>query len=587
MKKVSNRILLQKSISRSKSSKEDVKLSDLYVEGERRYNKVLLVKSPATLWSGGGGSINANIAEVINIPLGIGYLASSLREGGYQVEMFDPQLDLYFRDDGSTVEMLKSIIRERLQRHDYDVVGISSMYVYAHQWSHFIAAVVKENSRETPVVIGGGHPTLMIEETMEDANIDYCVEGEGEVTLLSLLHALNGGDFISLEEIGGLAYRHQGEVFVRDRDNYIWDLDSLPFPDWDIVGLERYIQMFNDTSLEKYGVSVPMVTERGCPYQCTFCNVSDSWGYSFRKRSPENVLAEVDVLINKYNVRDYVFVDDNMTIDKQRMLEICAGLKERNVVWQVVNMASFNSNEKIIRAMKESGCKKASISIESASPQVLKKMKKPVNLEKSLVLINECKKIGLPITANFVTGMHYETKEDMMMTFEWAEYAKPDWSTFSILAPYPGTEIFDQCVEEGYLNTDTVDLEWFSHRNSAIETDAWDKQWVTDKTYHYNLMINFVKNHNLVGDGKNLDFAIGFFEYVALHHKKHLLGLIALSYAMKKKGEEIKAGELLERALEIVDDPEVQEVFGPYLKMDEEIINYFLHWCEEREAAVA
>ncbi|HIJ35247.1 MAG TPA: hypothetical protein HPP65_12665, partial [Gammaproteobacteria bacterium] len=91
MKKVSNRILLQKSISRSKSSKEDVKLSDLYVEGERRYNKVLLVKSPATLWSGGGGSINANIAEVINIPLGIGYLASSLREGGYQVEMFDPQ----------------------------------------------------------------------------------------------------------------------------------------------------------------------------------------------------------------------------------------------------------------------------------------------------------------------------------------------------------------------------------------------------------------------------------------------------------------------------------------------------------------
>ena len=100
-------------------------------------------------------------------------------------------------------------------------------------------------------------------------------------------------------------------------------------------------------------------------------------------------------------------------------------------------------------------------------------------------------------------------------------------------------------------------------------------------------MINFVKNHNLVGDGKNLDFAIGFFEYVALHHKKHLLGLIALSYAMKKKGEEIKAGELLERALEIVDDPEVQEVFGPYLKMDEEIINYFLHWCEEREAAVA
>ncbi|MBT4130610.1 MAG: B12-binding domain-containing radical SAM protein, partial [Gammaproteobacteria bacterium] len=298
MKKVSNRIQLQKSISRSKSSKEDVKLSDLYVEGGRRYNKILLVKCPATLWSGGGGSINANIAEVINIPLGIGYLASSLRDGGYDVEMFDPQLDLYFREDEGTVEILKSVIQERLQQHDYDLVGISSMYVYAHQWAHYIAEVVKEVNHETPVVIGGGHPTLMIEETMEDLHIDYLVEGEGEVTLLSLLHALNGGEFISLEEIGGLAHRHQGAVVVKDRDNYIWDLDSLPFPDWDIVGLERYIQMFNDTSLEKYGVSVPMVTERGCPYQCTFCNVSDSWGYSFRKRSPENVLAEVDVLIN-------------------------------------------------------------------------------------------------------------------------------------------------------------------------------------------------------------------------------------------------------------------------------------------------
>mgnify|MGYP003965279847 FL=1 len=132
MKKVSNRIQLQKSISRSKSSKEDVKLSDLYVEGGRRYNKILLVKCPATLWSGGGGSINANIAEVINIPLGIGYLASSLRDGGYDVEMFDPQLDLYFREDEGTVEILKSVIQERLQQHDYDLVGISSMYVYAH-----------------------------------------------------------------------------------------------------------------------------------------------------------------------------------------------------------------------------------------------------------------------------------------------------------------------------------------------------------------------------------------------------------------------------------------------------------------------
>lgn len=587
MKKVSNRIQLQKSISRTKASKEDVKLSDLHVEGERKYNRVLLVKSPATLWSGGGGAINANIAEVINIPLGVGYLASTLVDGGYEVQMFDPQLDLYFREDTSTVELLKSIIQERLQYKDYDVVGISSMYVYAHQWAHYIAEVTKSVDVDTPVIIGGGHPTLMIEETMEDTNIDYLVEGEGEVTLLSLMHALNGGGYCTLDQIGGLSYRQQGELLVQDRDNYIWDLDALPFPDWGVVGLNRYIRMFNDTSLEKYGVSVPMVTERGCPYQCTFCNVSDSWGYSFRKRSPENVLAEIDILINKYNVRDIVFVDDNMTIDKQRMLDICDGLKERGVVWQVVNMASFNSNEKIVRAMKESGCKKASISVESASPRVLKLMKKPVNLDKSVDIINECKKVGLPITANFVTGMHYETKEDMMMTFEWAEMAKPDWSTFSILAPYPGTEIFDQCVEEGYLNTDTVDLEWFSHRNSAIETEAWDKQWVTDQTYHYNLMINFVNNHNLVGDGKNLDFAIGFFEYVALHHKKHLLGVIALSYAMRKKGNDEKAEELLERALEIVDDEEVQEVFGRYLKMDAEVINYFHDWCKEHEALVA
>ena len=213
-------------------------------------------------------------------------------------------------------------------------------------------------------------------------------------------------------------------------------------------------------------------------------------------------------------------------------------------------------------------------------------MKKPVNLDKSLVIINECKKIGLPITANFVTGMHYETKEDIMKTFEWAEIAKADWSTFSILAPYPGTEIFDQCVEDGYLNTDTVDLGWFSHRNAAIETEHWNKEWVTDQTYHHNLMINFVKNHNLVGDGKNLDFAIGFFEYVVLHHKKHLLGAIALAYAMKKRGNKEKAEALLEHALEMVDDEEIQQVFGRYLAMDEELINFFHQWCDAHAEVV-
>ena len=331
-----------------------------------------------------------------------------------------------------------------------------------------------------------------------------------------------------------------------------------------------------------------LISSRGCPYACTFCNSHENWGRGFRQRSAENILAEVDYLISNFGAKDVLFVDDNMTIDKTRFMKIAKEIKKRNIAWQTVNISSFTTDEEMLIAMKESGCDYTAIAVESAVPETLKKMGKPVDLERTKELVKFCRKIGLQCSLFYISGLPYDTKEDMLKTFRYSEEVRGDWNQYAMLVPYPGTDIFKECQDKGYFIDKELDLSQLTIRNKGfIKTEHWDREWVYQMTYDYNIKTNFLRNYNLIEDDGDIKCAIENLEHVARFHTEHIIAVLCLAYAYNKTGEIEKSEEMLKKADALWKQKNVRDTYGRYLEWDEEVISFYKQWkfSQERGAS--
>ncbi len=535
---------------------------------------VLLVAAPSMPFHLQADSPRDQISETIPQPLGLCYLAAVLQQNGYSVDIYDPHIECLNTRTGHTDadEMRRQIIR-RINDSSYDLLGISSFYIYTNQWSHFVAAVSKDKNSRVPVVIGGGYPSLLPQDALEDRNIDFVVTGEGESALLDLVR---GWPFSSPPTIDGLAFRDHEQIFLQPRRNFISRLDELPFPAWEKANVQKHMQFSGKKSL-------CVMTSRGCPYSCTFCNSYESWGRKFRMRSAENVLAEVDHLINRFGVEDILFVDDNMTIDKKRTLDIAAGFKRRHITWRIVNTSSTHLDEETLTAMKESGCNQIAISVESAVPKTLKQLRKPIDLDKTREVVGLCRKLGILCRICYITGLPYDTKEDMLATFRYSDEVRGDWNQYSILVPYPGTDIYDYCKEHDYFIDPHLDLSHFTIRRGFLKTEHWDNDWVKNTTYDYNIRTNFLHNYNITEPDGNLEMAVELFQHVVKFNPKHIIALICLAYTYHRKGLQPQSQELLQKAAQLLHDPQVRDVYGKYLNLDETVVHFFNSWLSKQK----
>jgi len=543
---------------------------------ERIVNNVLLVATPSIEYSLEGVSLKEKSIIKVILPLGLAYIGAALRKNSYNVEIYEPHLESYEEDNEYTneelVEIIKNMIIKKIDKANYDLIGISAPYIYTYQWAHYIAEVAKRQNKEIPVVVGGGYPSMLVEDVMKDKNLDYLIIGEGEISIIHLLEYLNSGNSTDISKISGMAYRINNKVNINHERTYIEELDRLPFPAWDLIDYEKHMIFKKERKLH-------IVSSRGCPYKCTFCGSHKYWGRAFRKRSAENVLNEIDYLRENFNVKEVDFVDDNMTVDKKWFMTVARGLNDRNLSYRINHISSFTTDNEMLQAMKEGGCELISIAIESAVPETLKKLKKPVNLERTLELVRHCRKFGIDCYLLFITGLPYDTKEDMLTSFKFAEEAKADWITFNMLVPYPSTEIFEYCKDRNYFIDENLDLSKFTQRNQGfINTEDWDREWVATMTYDFNIKINFLRNFNMLDDNGNLDSAIAIFEHVIRFHPRHLIVYLSLAYTYKKKGELDKAEELLKQASLLLNEKDVQKTYGKYMLWDEEVINFYHSW---------
>jgi len=363
--------------------------------------------------------------------LGLAYLSASLERNRIDHEILD--LNLY--------KDWKKVLIAKLKNHFF--FGITST-TFEFDVAEEVAKYIKKHAPRSIVILGGPHATLMRKEVLKSCNeIDYCIRGEGEESLIKLIHSIESEHEEEIKNIEGVCYREYGEAKCNNY-NAINGLDRIPFPNYDKFELEKYTAS---------PISLPLLSSRGCPFNCIYCSVGIIMGKKFRKRSPENIVDEMEYLSAKYGTSSFQIQDDNFTLDIKRAKELCRRIIDRalDIRWCVPNGIRVDRvNEKLIALMKKSGCREIAIGIESTNNDVLRNLKRGMSIETVKKVISLIQKYKIPIKGFFLVGSPGETKKDVNYYVQFAIQQRLYEARFNMLTPYPGTELWNWIEEKGY-----------------------------------------------------------------------------------------------------------------------------------------
>jgi radical SAM superfamily enzyme YgiQ (UPF0313 family) len=391
-------------------------------------------------------------------PLGLLYLASAIKDRTeHEVKILDLQLP------GGSYDDLAAEIRSFKPQ----VVGISAITFMLLDVIETVAAVrqaARQLDQEPVVVCGGPHVTVFPAETAQLAGVDYALAGEAEFNFLSLLNNL--GDHEALAQLPGLSYLHDGKLVQGPEQDLIHDLDTVPMPDRRLVSYRRYSSILAGGKL-----MTTMMTSRGCPFKCIFC---DRLGKVFRPASAEYVVRELADCV-ELGVHEIFFHDDTFTVDKKRVLDICAMIREKG--WRLTMDCRSRVNtidEELLVALKGAGLRRISFGVETGSAQILKRIKKGITLEQARTAFGLARKHGIITLADFMIGHPDETVEDVKRTIRFARELNPDYAQFSITTPYPATVLYQEAMDRGIIKGD-VWREFAKNPTDAFEPPRWDE----------------------------------------------------------------------------------------------------------------
>lgn len=373
-------------------------------------------------------------------------------------------------------------IAERITNWKPDAVVIEIPFSGWSKTAFEVAATAKKVNKNIIVVLFGLHPSSKPLDCLQNVDVDFVVIGEPENTISELMSTLEqNSDF---KEIDGLGFIEKNQSILTGKRPVIDDLDTLPFPARHLLPMEIYAKAVKQNPL-RGEITKPytiIITSRGCPYNCVFCSSCVVWGKKWRPRSAKNVVDEVEQVIKNFGIKQIDFSDDNMTLDRQRMMKICDLIVERNikVEWFTPNGIRADSlDEELLNKMKKAGCKKIRIAPESGVQrivnEVVKKNQDLRAVEKAVIL---CKKIGIKVGCFFVIGLIGETKQDIEETINFAYKLRmlgADTFIFSIAMPLYGTEFYEQAKQKGFLKEGFCDYA-LAATEPQVETPEFSAQ---------------------------------------------------------------------------------------------------------------
>lgn len=390
------------------------------------------------------------VREPPNIPdIGLGYIATSLKKNGHLVHILDWNMKLTVKD-----------FKKWLKEIQPDVIGIK-IFTKDVGAAKKTISIIREALPNGIIVIGGPHPSAVDpEELMEDfKKCDFAIKGEAEVGLPSLVSAVarswknNKKGSITekmVVKVPGLVWRNKERVFS-NQIPFVYDLDNIDSPCWGMLDPNNYdVNMLG--SAIKEGNVAPIITTRGCPGMCNFCSAFNVNGRIIRTRSPENVLKEILLLHDNYNVRKFIFQDNCFTSIRENLTKLCELiLKEKmEIEWDCNSYQRLDTlTDETLSLMYKAGCRMIHMGIESGSEKTRKVMNKFCSLGEITEKVKLIKKNGIKVGAWFMIGFPEETKEEMNKTIRYAFSLGSELVMFTICFPLPGTQVY-RYIKEKY-----------------------------------------------------------------------------------------------------------------------------------------
>jgi anaerobic magnesium-protoporphyrin IX monomethyl ester cyclase len=392
------------------------------------------------------------------IPVPLVYLGAVLRNAGHAPTILD--LSIAPLEAGkSPDESSLSLIEQHIRELNPALIGFNCFVSQHLPFIIMAAHHIRTIAPDIHIAVGGAHPTLFSEDILNNCpDIDSVILGEGEKQVVALANALENRNITELESVQAIAYRVNCKVISNPRKSYITDLDALPQAAWDLIGLEDYYSdhtgWHNPKNLD-IKLSIPILTSRSCPFNCNFCACHKTMGRTFRLRSPKNVVDEIEHLNKEYGMNYFGFIDDNVNLNKDHIIDICNLIIQRKLNIQFEPTCGLylgRVDEDIAYALGKAGCVFARLPIEHGN-EYMRNTVIGKNLPREQIF--RAKKLlkdnRMRVSTMCIMGFPEDTVETLQDTYDLLIELNADLNYVFNLIPFPGTRVFEQAKKEGLL----------------------------------------------------------------------------------------------------------------------------------------
>ncbi|UCD07647.1 MAG: radical SAM protein [Candidatus Aenigmatarchaeota archaeon] len=374
-------------------------------------------------------------------PITLAYI-SSLLEGKAKIMVIDSDAQSLGLDD-----FLKRVSE---YKPDYIMASVSTPTIDNDM---HVLKEVKIISPKTLNVIFGIHASYFAKDLIENDSVDFVIKGEPELTAAEI-------PFKNPKQISGLVFKRNEKMF-ETKNRELLDMDNLPYPDWDKIGLEPYKVLFTN---RKY---LTIVFSRGCPHGCSFCTAPFYYGSKSRVRKIDSVIKEIEFMKRNYGVNEFLIYSDNFIFNKDSVKKLCRRIIEEDleIRWMCATRVDGVDDE-TLEIMKKSGCWLISFGIESGSQTILNKNMKNITIEKSREAVGKAKKMGIITYGHFIFGLPGETEETIKETLDFSTSIGLDFADFYIATPFPGSKLFEDCK-----HLKSIDWSKFEYNTSVLDNN--------------------------------------------------------------------------------------------------------------------
>ncbi|MCF8369473.1 MAG: B12-binding domain-containing radical SAM protein [Bacteroidales bacterium] len=389
------------------------------------------------------------VPKYTNPPMGLAYIAGYLESNNIETYILDCYVNKY------SIDQINNFILDFRP----EIIGITSTTTLIYD-AYYIAEIIKRKYPEILIVFGGSHATALPKEVASKHFVNIVCIGEGEKTMLDIVKVFNNNkDF---EKIEGIAIWKNNSVVIRKRNNFFQDIDSLPYPAYHLLDFNKYNPKHQWGKNRQW---TPIVTGRGCPYHCVFCQEHSIFGKTTRYRSAESILDEIVMLKKNYNKTHFTFIDSTFTENHSRIVEVTELIIERKIriSWNCNSRVDTLPNTRVLIKMRESGCNSIFLGIESGNSEFLQRYK-TTTIKQCVKAVVALKNNHINSHCSFMFGLPGENKSTIDKTIHFSKILNPTTASFHIVVPFPGTPLFNLYNREGKI----ISKDWSKYYREPV-----------------------------------------------------------------------------------------------------------------------